>query len=431
MKLLNQHKFDEDEILKVDHPMVHKELKKLIKKINSSENGYHKKNDKKAEDENVSIQFVHYCNENDVKTFMIEYHEDFACMMDIKIKSISKKMAEIMTDQFTTRSDNKKSNMILDPKMEKQYVENGLDNEKYFVYFIKFMKNKKLIELFKNGHFGSINTAMMDILDEEYKKLNEYILNKDWQNSYKIIDFILLVYKKRVSELYNKIEYKKEDKHEKWIKSGGEFWCLVTIIVMFNKNTFINVSNIKNPNNSKNKNLEIDFYVSDDNLAIEIDGKHHNNSKKTTKDQKKKDQETNDKIKNILLGSENIKLIRFNSEDISTSINKLYNGDDSLYMSLSNYLIGSVKEKKDNIISIDDYKSLCLYIKKNTHFSSAITYVPKINFVYEQEYENNMLTCDNKTNIVKTFMVNKKHAKIVEAVNNFEKQKEIDFEIKK
>jgi hypothetical protein len=387
-------------------------LKKIKNKLSNSENRCHNKNRNDTEDVRISYVFI-MCDAI-VDKINKKYNEELKCEIHVKLTNLSKNLAYVIVKYLVNKSSEKNSLMLENDINEK--CRNGDNSNNYYVCYLRFRGGDSLVNLFKKGLFFSIDNAMIDSLKEEYNKISVNIKNNDMLNTYKYIDYIIQIYKKRIECLYDKNE--KENKREKYIKSSGEFWCIVTLILLINSNIFINVSNINNPNGSKH--LEIDFYVSEYCMAIEIDGSHHKNKKK---------QMDNDRLKEIILGTEKIGLIRFSDEGINSKNSTLYTGDESLYNKICNYLYTNTKNNI-NVINIDDYTNVCKYIKDNTILKNELTYYPKVQFNYK--YEDAMINDKYKMNIAKEYFLNQKYNEIKKCVEKYEndKLKNIDDVIK-
>ena len=209
--------------------------------------------------------------------------------------------------------------------MEEYLKDNFNDCLKYNIYLLKVYCDETLVELLRNKYIN-YNDAIYNTLQYYFNnlKINDNMSNTNIiENLYFIIKFY---------ETYNDF---------KWIKSQGEFICLVSLLLFLNSIIHINKKDIHNP--LSKRNLEIDFYLSDKQLAIEIDGKQHKSDKNTIK---------NDTIKNILLESNNIILIRCEwNNDITNFIDKLYNNLNSFHLKKFNTPLNISKEKYFNIIN--------------------------------------------------------------------------------
>jgi|SaaInlStandDraft_3_1057020.scaffolds.fasta_scaffold22044_2 hypothetical protein len=132
----------------------------------------------------------------------------------------------------------------------------------------------------------------------------------------------------------------------------------------------------------------MDFYINEYDLAIEVDGKHHGNKK----------QQSNDRLKNILLSKGKIELMRF---DWNNNCKQYF---EDIYDKLSCFC----EKNEICIIDKDKYLEICKNIEKCTKFYS---------FNYKLEYENNyndkferdMLTKEWKKNIYLSSKINSKN----------------------
>jgi hypothetical protein len=323
----NKYKFDIKTILEsnnTDNDIYNK----ILQKFKQSEKNYDKKNnDKILNNKKFFCSLVYYYPSEKIKDLNIEYNKNFTYYLDIKIEDIPKFQCNKLIEFILNKSNNdeRKSYFIKDTKMEEYLKDNFNDCLKYNIYLLKVYCVETLVELLRNKYIN-YNDAIYNTLQYYFNnlKINDNMSNTNIiENLYFIIKFY---------ETYNDF---------KWIKSQGEFICLVSLLLFLNSIIQINKKDIHNP--LSKRNLEIDFYLSDKQLAIEIDGKQHKSDKNTIK---------NDTIKNILLESNNIILIRCEwNNDITNFIDKLYNNLNSFHLKKFNTPLNISKEKYFNIIN--------------------------------------------------------------------------------
>jgi len=323
----NKYKFDIKTILEgnnTDNDIYNK----ILQKFKQSEKNYDKKNnDKILNNKKFFCSLVYYYPSEKIKDLNIEYNKNFTYYLDIKIEDIPKFQCNKLIEFILNKSNNdeRKSYFIKDTKMEEYLKDNFNDCLKYNIYLLKVYCDETLVELLRNKYIN-YNDAIYNTLQYYFNnlKINDNMSNTNIiENLYFIIKFY---------ETYNDF---------KWIKSQGEFICLVSLLLFLNSIIQINKKDIHNP--LSKRNLEIDFYLSDKQLAIEIDGKQHKSDKNTIK---------NDTIKNILLESNNIILIRCEwNNDITNFIDKLYNNLNSFHLKKFNTPLNISKEKYFNIIN--------------------------------------------------------------------------------
>jgi very-short-patch-repair endonuclease len=294
-----------------------------------------KNENKEKEGKNISIHFVGYYEETD-NDINVEYNNFYSYVCDNKIKNITQYLADKIIDHIVRRSerDKQKSNYILDNRMMNYYKKkNIVKNSNFVVYFLKISATQDIVELYKNGSNIAINEASNKIMkpycNDIINCLNTSPLNEDriLQN----YDIIIELFKHRTS-----------NSKEEWLKSFGEFYSFLVLITIFNTNIFINQKFISNPNS--NSNLEIDFFISEHMIAIEIDGKQHKTNK---------GQELNDNIKNAILDEQNIKLIRVEWESKKNCVDFMNN----MYDKICDFLLSTKSDKIEakNIITRDKF----------------------------------------------------------------------------
>lgn len=313
----------------------------VLNKLKNSEKRYDKNNTKKIKQEtDFFCSLVYFFPEENKGDITIEYNNDFIYSLNIKLKDLSFDTCEKLVKDICTISQDKQSYFIKDINMEEFIKKNKSKfNDKYTLYYLKIKTKETLLKLLKN-QYKIYDDAIIKILEPYYKNINDNIKIINDDNLEIIITDILCILK-----FYEKIN------NQIWIKSQGEFYSLITLILILNSAIQINKKVINNP--SSTYKLEIDFYISEYGLAIEIDGKHHKNNEQTIK---------NDILKNILLDNGEINLIRIEWNNTPT------NFYENLYTKLNDYYFKKYKEQIN--ISKINYLKILEHIKKNIKFPS-------------------------------------------------------------
>jgi hypothetical protein len=302
---------------------------KILKKFKQSETNYNKRNKEHIiNDKKFYCSLVYYYPSDHIKDINIEYNKNFVYLLDVKVKNISKSHCNKLLDVILNKSNNKERNsfFIKDTKME-EYLKNNFNDysKTYDIYYLKAYCDLSLTELLKNKYIN-FNEAIYNTLQLYFNNLK---INNDTPNTDIIMNIYYII---RFYESYNNF---------KWIKSQGEFICLISLLLFLNSIIQINKKDIDNP--LTNRKLEIDFYLTDKQLAIEIDGEQHKSDKNTIK---------NDTIKNILLESNNITLIRCEwNGNIKKFTDNLYNNINSFHLKKYNANLNISKEKYNSIIN--------------------------------------------------------------------------------
>lgn len=228
--------------------------------------------------------------------------------------------------------------------MKNYYDEQNIDNNNennYMIYHRIKIFDKQMSNLFNEIKFffsKIMNNTLKDYYDNINKNINENNKKIICENIYNIIMFI----KEKINMQDNLTHYK-----EKYIKSKGELITSIFLILYFGTSFNINTETLTNE--KTNRKLELDFYFDDYNLAIEIDGGHHNNPK----------QKKTDLIKNFLCEDQNVKLIRIN-----TSKNNDENIIDELFEEVENFIKKSNMKKNKNIKK-EQINDIIKYFKNN------------------------------------------------------------------
>ena len=408
--IFNEFKINESYIFEIDNDV--NELNDLFKKnkkgdkineitnkIKSCEKGYNKRNSNKMdEDKDVIMSFVYFYPDKEFKNIDIKYSHSFNYELNIKMKGLNYEASlHFVKSLLELSKENRKSFMLIDKRME-AYVDKNKEiyNGNYIIYFLKIKTKSELIELFNKGKFITLNKATMAILQPYYNKIKS---TDDVNEICRNIDIIINIFRRRI--ILSGVE--------KWLKSIGEFWALVSFILLFNNNILINTENIQNP--QTNRKLEIDFYVNEHYLALEIDGKHHTADK----------QQINDKIKNIICEKENITLYRVDWNNKFEDF--LFSEANGLYFKLSDFL---KSKNADNVIELDKYKNICCGLRDNINFCS-------FDYKFKKEYKFDCV-CDADENTKnmgnKTMLIHLEGEKLYSEIKKYDDENEKKFEKK-
>ena len=311
----------------------------VLDKLKNSEKRYNNNNIKKMEDEiDFFCSLVYFYPTNKKSDVVVEYNNDFIYSLNVKIKEITFELCEKLVNDICKISENKKSYFIKDTHMEEFIKKNKTKFEnKYTLYYLKIKTKDTLIKLL-NNKYKICDDAILKILENYYKTINDNLVNINDEKRELII-----------TNIFSIVEFYEILNKSIWIKSQGELYSLITLILLLNSAIQINKKEIKNPLSVYK--LEIDFYISEYGLAIEIDGKHHSENEKTKK---------NDILKNILLDNGEINLIRIEWKNIPE------NFYDNLYTKLNDFYFKKYKQNL-NITKID-YLKILEHINKNIEF---------------------------------------------------------------
>lgn len=201
------------------------------------------------------------------------------------------------------------------------------DQDTCMIYYLKVKLSKNLLDILKKGEhirFDKLYNDYVKDLDLHSDNINVIVVSL-----YKLLCF----FETRASQ---------KKSIEKPTKSEGEILALVSVTLLMTSNILINSQQIPNPVTAKK--LEMDLYVTNSDLVIEIDGTQHRD----------KTQQNRDKIKNILLGSANIALIRIDWDG------KLDKFVQDLYIKLEEFA-----GKNDKFLALD--KKKFMQIVKHFH----------------------------------------------------------------
>lgn len=234
------------------------------------------------------------------------------------------------------------------------------DDEIVSIYFLKVYDHNNTIKLFRDGINIKINEKLIKETDVYIENM---ISNNCDDTCLQNTNILLIIYKQYIKNI---------SKKEKWIKSQGEFYALISLILLFRRKPNINVSDIHNP--QSNQKLEVDFYIDEYNLAIEIDGKQHNNEI----------QKYNDKIKDVVLENSNITLLRLDVNN--DKIIKYFIDDNGFYDKIKNFTY----IHDYNILDKQKYSDIIKLIANSVSFN---------NFNYNINYEGKLDTNKDKQNI--------------------------------
>ena len=322
------YKFITDEIVKNTKNTEDNIYNEFLKKFKHSEANYNKNNRDKIENNKKSYcSLVHYYPINKEKDINIEYNKQFKYSLDIKIEGISKNLCVRLLKFILDKSNDeeRKSFFIKDTKMEAYLQGKFNDCSRYNIYYLKAHCDQSLEELLENKYIN-YNKAIDNILQHYFNNLRN-INNVSNSDAIENLNYIIKFYESCNNFI--------------WIKSQGEFICLISLVLFLGSVIQINKKDILNP--LSNRNLEIDFYLAKDQLAIEVDGKQHKSDKNTIK---------NDTIKNILLESNDITLIRCEwNNDIKIFTNNLYDNLSSFHLKKLNAELNISKEKYNSIMN--------------------------------------------------------------------------------
>jgi very-short-patch-repair endonuclease len=323
--------------------------KEILKKFNQSEQGYNGRNNKKiVNDEKIILSLIYFYPDDKNKEINIQYNTNFEYELNNKIKGMQKNACEMLIEELCNKSleNNRNSYLIKDTKMENEIKKNIYNNEdKFTIYYLKVKTFKSLIDLLDNKYI-TINENIKKILEKYFLVINN--LNTNIKDIIINIQYILKFY-----ERYNNYN---------WIKSQGEYYSLISIILLLNSMIQINKKDIDNPLGNK---LEIDFYISEQYLAIEIDGNYHKKDKNIIK---------NDQIKDILLEKNNIQLIRIEWNNNNSDFFKKF------YNELNNFYNNKYNENLN--FNEDKYFEILTQFQNNTKFPS---------FTYNLKLDNELI----------------------------------------
>jgi very-short-patch-repair endonuclease len=328
---------------------INNSYKEILKKFRQSEQGYNGRNNINIEnDKQIFCSLIYFYPDDKNEEIHIQYNKNFEYELNNKIKGMQKNACEMLIEELCNKSskDNRNSHFIKDTKMEEKLKEDKYKNvETFTIYYLKVKTFKSLIELLNNKYI-TINENIKKILDKYFLVINN--LNTSIKDIIINIQYILKFYE--------------EINDYKWIKSQGEYYCLISIILLLNSMIQINKKDIDNPLGNK---LEIDFYISDQYLAIEIDGNYHKTNKNIIK---------NDQIKDILLEKNNIELIRIDWNNNHSDFCKLF------YKKLNNFYNNKYNENLN--FNEDKYSEILTHFQNKTIFSS---------FTYNLKLDNELI----------------------------------------
>jgi hypothetical protein len=375
----------------------------------NSEYGYDKRNKKKLDKDdnsNIYCSLVYYFPNDIGDKIDITYNSNFNYILDLKVPNLDKQIAKKNIDYiFNKIKKYDRFSLMTEDNNMKKYEETHKklfsNNKKYNIYYLKAVCSKDLIDLLKNKKITVFNPYIYKILK------NNFDLIDNNNNIDIIIENII-----HIVNFYKKLYY--EQNNTQWIKSQGEFYCLISLIILLKTYININQKFIENPIGKK---LEIDFYLHSHNIAIEIDGTQHKN----------KNIQINDKIKNILLETGNIKLIRIswdnnrpkdffneiydNFNKISNenvNINENLNINKDIYLKIidkiqTNIIFPSFSYKFKDELFIDINKNNIINDdEKNTLNENVNYHKIKSKLLCEEKYNKliELNNQDNKTNII-------------------------------
>jgi len=322
--------------------------KEILKKFRQSEYGYNGRNNINiVNDKQIFCSLIYFYPDDKNEEIHIQYNKNFEYELNNKIKGMQKNACEMLIEELCNKSskDNRNSHFIKDTKMEEKLKDKYKTVDKFTIYYLKVKTFKSLMDLLDNKYI-TINENIKKILDKYFFAINNLTTNTK--------DIIINI--QYILKFYEEIN------NYKWIKSQGEYYCLISNILLLNSIIQINKKDIDNPLGNK---LEIDFYISDQYLAIEIDGNYHKKDKNIIK---------NDQIKNILLEKNNIELIRIDWNNNHSDFCK------SFYKKLNNFC--NSRYKKNLNFNEDKYYEILTQFQNKTIFPS---------FTYNLKLDNELI----------------------------------------
>lgn len=334
------------------------DVKLLLKKINSSRSGYNSRNKKKKKEneennknnnelKNYICSFIGFYRDNDEDLKKIIYADCFEYKLDIKIDRLNSKSAKLLTDYciLNAQENSYFFEDIKNNKMKKYIAEN---EQNLILYFLKIHASPRIVDILGDS-IKITNDIMSKLMSEHIKRISTYILGKNYINIAREIELEMNIIKNYI-KYFKETEFRKNKVGSEWIKSKGELIALFILLLIFNNNVNLNINGITNP--LTNKKLEFDFYISNNDLVIEINGKYHEN----------KDQKNRDIIKNIVCKESNITLISIEwKNDSKSELDKFI---DILYNNLKSFLEKNGKPLEYSCETIKEiYKNLETRIK--------------------------------------------------------------------
>jgi hypothetical protein len=217
--------------------------KEILKKFRQSEYGYNGRNNINIEnDKHIFCSLIYFYPDDNKDNINIQYNKNFEYELNNKIKGMQKNACEMLVEELCNKSsiDNRNSHFIKDTKMENEIKKDKYNNvETFTIYYLKVKTFKSLMDLLDNKYI-TINENIKKILDKYFFAINNLTTNTK--------DIIINI--QYILKFYEEIN------NYKWIKSQGEYYCLISNILLLNSIIQINKKDIDNPLGNK---LEIDL----------------------------------------------------------------------------------------------------------------------------------------------------------------------------
>lgn len=202
-----------------------------------------------------------------------------------------------------------------------QYKPTGIADTAWYVVFSD-LEEPFLINVRLNP-----SNVVVEFRFSQYLKLDVFE-KLQWQNSsWRYADLNKFGKKQLVQMILEYITALKEDCYNRKLKQGGQsfaekvlYWSVAQI---FSFDKVLRNVRLDAMRSSKNKPLELDIYVPDKNIAIEIQGPRHFSEERV---------QENDKFKVEWCKNNNIKLIWMNWDAINKDLMKLHFNERTRYM---------------------------------------------------------------------------------------------------
>jgi hypothetical protein len=382
----------------------YKDIEDILDKLYISEANYSIAN---KEREDIFICFIYYYKKSDENANIINYPNygfdfviDKKALLKLKREEIDNIINKLINKYKKRCDDNIKEGIIrqscflIDERMKKYYnTIKFKDDEELIIYYLKVKAGKEFLILLNNSIKSNFK------YDEEFKKIifpyyEKLYLQNDINNKIYILNQILRIYEKRI-----------DNSNEKWIKSIGEFYALISIILLYPQNIIINSQELINI--KTNRKLEFDFYLSDINnninIVIEIDGIQHKEEQKNNNEdeikqknnkEKKQKQHENDIIKDILCDTGNIIIERF---DWNNNIDKFV---EIIYDNLTTKILlnHTIYNKKNFLDTINIIKNNIYFNYFNFDFKDEI--MNNVTYISDDILNDNILKIKKRDNLI-------------------------------
>lgn len=363
----------------------------LINKLKYSKARQSKRNTEREQaDKPVVFCFIGYYNINDVRYKSVNYPKQFDYKVHIKCENLKEAIAKEAVKyciEWETKNNSKVNSLFIEDDRMKKIYENSTNDTSngWVLYYLRIVESNILKDLFQKGCYVRINSALRESLLPFYNQLND---EPNTEKKVLILDKIIQVLKLKIEKTPSS-----ESINEKWIKSEGEFYTLITLLLMFNIPLLINSELISNP--LTKRRLEYDFYINSNtgytqlNMVVEVNGGHHKEDK----------QKNTDKIKKILTESDAISLV---SIDTSNKSYKIY--ITSLFeeiqkvLTRQQYNVNSIS-LESIIKTLDSFNMNSIRSKWNYTLNNGII---ERNYMNSQDnFSINMVALSDKYNILK------------------------------